>query len=51
MNIFELFFWTLGQIVAKLNTIVISNGVMSAGFFTILIGFLLFRILIKNYIK
>lgn len=37
--------------IGLLNQVTVNNGVLTAGFFTICIGFVLFRILVRNFVK
>lgn len=40
----------IGQIIASLNTIVLSNDTFSAGFFDLMIGFVLVEMIVHNLI-
>lgn len=38
------------QSISMLNRVTLNNGVASVGFFTIMIGFTIFRIIVSNYV-
>lgn len=51
LPIFHAIFDTIRQVLTSINSLTLSNGVLSVGFFTIMIGFIILNILIANFRK